>query len=136
MHASPNRVVATAIGAIYLIIGVLGFLATMGLAFFTTTGGLLLGVFEVNPFNNVAHVVIGAALMLAGVSTVLAARTMNVIIGTAYLLLGIVGLFIVNTDANILALNVPDHVLHFGSAVVLLGVGLGADQALRRPATS
>jgi hypothetical protein len=128
ISASPNRLLATVIGAIYVVIGVLGFTVTNGGGFFATHGSLLLGVFEVNPFHNVAHVVIGAALLMAGLSSLRAAKTVNTIVGTFYLLLGIVGLFLVGTDLNVLALNVPDHVLHFASAVMLLGVGLGADQ--------
>lgn len=131
MSKSPNRLLATIFGAVYLLIGILGFTVTMGTGFFATHGGLLLGIFEVNAFHNVAHLIIGAALLIAGLSNVRAAKTVNTVVGAAYLVLGIVGLFIVNTDFNVLALNVPDHVLHFASAVILLGVGLGADRATR-----
>ncbi|MCU1514003.1 MAG: hypothetical protein JWO10_1093 [Microbacteriaceae bacterium] len=131
MTRSPNRLLATIFGAVYLLIGVLGFTVTANTGFFSTQGGLLLGIFEVNIFHNVAHLLIGAALLIAGLSSVRAAKTVNTVVGAAYLLLGIVGLFITGTDFNILALNVPDHVLHFGSAVILLGVGLGADKSTR-----
>jgi hypothetical protein len=60
--------------------------------------------------------------------SVRAARTTNAIIGAAYLLLGIVGFFLVGTAANILALNTFDHFLHLASALVLLGVGIGAER--------
>ena len=132
MSHSPNRLLATVFGIVYLLVGALGFTASMGVGFFATNGGLLLGIFEVNAFHNVAHIIIGAALLIAGISGVPAARGANTVVGAAYLLLGVVGLFIVNTAFNILALNAPDHILHFGSAVVLLGVGLGADRATRR----
>lgn len=52
-------------------------------------------------------------------------------VGAAYLLLGVAGFFLVGTPANILALNVPDHFLHLGSAIVLLGVGLGTEREPR-----
>ena len=136
MSKSPNRLLAVIFGAVYLLIGLLGFTATSGVGFFSTHGGLLLGIFEVNAFHNVAHLIIGAALLIAGISGVRAAKTVNIVIGAAYLLLGVVGLFITNTDFNILALNVPDHVLHFASAVILLGVGLGADRRVRTAATA
>ncbi len=131
MRTSPNRMLAVVFGAVYLLIGLLGFTATSGVGFFDTSGGLLLGIFEVNIFHNVAHLLIGAALLIAGLSNVRAAKTVNVIVGAAYLLLGIVGLFITDTPFNILALNAPDHVLHFASAVLLLAVGLGADKGVR-----
>ena len=127
MSQSPNRLLATIFGAAYVLIGILGFTVTNGVGFFATQGGLLLGLFEVNVFHNVVHILIGAALLLAGLSTVRAARTVNSVVGAAYLVLGLAGLFLVGSALNILALNVADNVLHFGSAAILLAVGLGAD---------
>ena len=134
MTKSPNRLLATVFGAVYLLVGLLGFTATSGIGFFDTKGGLLLGIFEVNIFHNVAHLLIGAALLIAGLSSVRAATTVNTVVGAAYLLLGVVGLFILNSSANILAINGADNVLHFASAIVLLGVGLGADKTTRSAA--
>ena len=131
MSKSPNRLLATVFGAVYLLVGLLGFTATSGVGFFATQGGLLLGIFEVNAFHNVAHLLIGAALLIAGLSSITASRATNTTIGAAYLLLGIVGLFIVNSSLNILAINTADNVLHFASAIVLLGIGLGADKHAR-----
>ena len=128
MSSSPNRLLATIFGAVYLLVGLLGFTVTAGVGFFDTSGGLLLGLFEVNIFHNVAHLLIGAALLIAGLSTVSAARTTNTTIGAFYLILGIAGLFLVGSAFNILAINAADNVLHFGSAVILLAVGLGAEK--------
>ena len=131
MTKSPNRLLGVVFGAVYLLVGILGFFFTNGVDIFATQGGLLLGIFEVNPFHNVAHLLIGAALLFSGLANVKAARTTNTIVGAAYLLLGLVGLFILDSAANILALNGADNVLHFASAAVLLAVGLGADKATR-----
>ena len=131
MRNSPNRLVATIFGAVYILVGLLGFAVTGGVGFIATKGGLLLGIFEVNPLHNIAHLLIGAALLIAGLTRVAAAKATNTTIGAVYLLLGIVGFFLVGTDANILALNTPDHFLHLVSAIVLLGVGLGADRTVR-----
>lgn len=131
MRTSPNRLVATIFGAVYLLVGLLGFAVTGGVGFVATKGGLLLGIFEVNPLHNIAHLLIGAALLIAGLTRVAAAKAVNITVGAVYLLLGIVGFFLVGTDANILALNTPDHFLHLVSAIVLLGVGLGAERAVR-----
>jgi hypothetical protein len=128
MRTSPNRLVAVIFGAVYLLVGLLGFAVTGGIGFIATDGGLLLGIFEVNPLHNIAHLLIGAALLIAGLASVRAAKGVNVTIGAVYLLLGIVGFFLVGTAANILALNTADHFLHLASAIVLLGVGLGADR--------
>jgi len=131
MGSSPNRIVATVFGAVYLLVGLLGFAVTGGVGFLATEGGLLLGIFAVNPLHNVAHLLIGAALLVAGLASVRAAKTVNTVVGAAYLLLGVAGFFLVGTAANILALNVPDHFLHLGSAVVLLAIGVGADRGAR-----
>ena len=136
MRSSPNRLVATIFGAVYLVDGALGFAVTGGVDFIATEGGLLLGVFEVNPLHNIAHLLIGAALLIGGLKSVKAAKTVNVIVGAAYLLLGIVGFFIADTGANILALNTADHFLHLASALVLLGVGLGAERGVNANRTT
>jgi hypothetical protein len=131
MRNSPNRLVATIFGAVYILVGLLGFAVTGGVAFVATSGGLLLGVFEVNPLHNIAHLLIGAVLLVAGLTRVTAAKAANTTVGAVYLLLGIVGFFLVGTSANILALNTPDHFLHLVSAIVLLGVGLAAERTVR-----
>lgn len=136
MGSSPNRLVATIFGAVYLVVGALGFAVTAGVGFIATEGGLLLGIFEVNPLHNVAHLLIGAALLIAGLSSVIAAKWVNIIVGAVYLLLGIVGFFLAGTDLNILALNTFDHFLHLTSALVLLGVGLAAERTAQADLTS
>ncbi|MGV8858373.1 DUF4383 domain-containing protein [Rhodoglobus sp.] len=128
MTTSPNRLLGVIFGAVYVLVGILGFSVTNGVGFFATEGGLLLGLFEVNIFHNVAHILIGAALLLAGISNKRAARATNSTVGFAYLVLGFAGLLLVGSPLNILALNAADNVLHFASAVVLLAVGLGADK--------
>ncbi|WP_295575653.1 DUF4383 domain-containing protein [uncultured Microbacterium sp.] len=131
MRTSPNRLVATIFGAVYLLVGLLGFAVTGGVGFIATEGGLLLGIFAVNPLHNIAHLLIGAALLFAGLKSVPVAKAVNTTIGAVYLLLGIVGFFLVGTAANILALNTPDHFLHLASALVLLAAGLGAERGTR-----
>ena len=126
MSNSPNRIVATVFGAVYVFVGLLGFAVTGGVGFIATEGGLLLGVFQVNPLHNVAHLLIGALLVLAATRGEAVSSRVNTVVGGVYLLLGLVGLFILNEDVNILALNTPDNILHFGSAAILLGVGLSA----------
>ncbi|WP_285136367.1 MULTISPECIES: DUF4383 domain-containing protein [unclassified Microbacterium] len=134
MSSSPNRLVATVFGAVYLLVGLLGFAVTGGVGFIATEGGLLLGIFEVNPLHNIAHLLIGGALLVAGLANARAAKGVNTTVGAVYLLLGIVGFFLTGTAVNILALNVPDHFLHLASAVVLLGVGLGTERSIPRTA--
>jgi len=131
---SPNRLVAVIVGGLYVALGLVAFTATAGVGIVSTTGGFLFGVLEVNVVQNVVHVVIGAALLAAGFSGVRFARGANSAVGTLFLAFGLAGLFMVGTDSNLLALNGADNVLHFGSSVVLLAVGLGADKPAAVPA--
>jgi hypothetical protein len=118
-------------GIVYLLIGVLGFFITSGTGFVATSGPKLLGLFEINPLHNVAHLIVGAAVLIAALSGARAAKAVNTTVGAVYLLLGIVRLLIAggNNPLNILAINGADNVLHFATAVVLLAVGLGADRS-------
>lgn len=126
MTGSPNRLLAAVFGVVYLLVGLLGFAVT-GFSDFAGTEGDTLIVFDVNPLHNIVHLGIGA-LLLAASRTVSSARAANTGVGAVYLLVGVLGLFLIGTDLNILALNGADNVLHFASAIVLLGVGLGADK--------
>jgi Domain of unknown function (DUF4383) len=139
LTSSPNRLVATIFGAVYVLVGLIGFFYTSGTPFAGPGkgGNLILGIFEVNPLHNIAHLLIGAALLIAGLGTVSAAKGTNTTVGAVYLLLGIVGFFLAaNHDSalNFLSLNTADHFLHLASAVVLLAVGLGADRTANRSA--
>jgi hypothetical protein len=127
MRNSPNRLIATVFGAVYLLVGVVGFAVTSGIGFFSTEGANLI-IFEVNPLHNVIHLAIGAALLYAGLQNVPAARTINAGVGAVYLLVGILGLFLLSSPLNIIALNGADNVLHLASAVLLLGVGLSVEK--------
>lgn len=117
LRTSPNRLLATVFGAVYVLVGVLG-------------------IFAVNPLHNIAHLLIGAALLIAGLASVPAAKAVNTAVGAVYLLLGIIGFFIASTALNILALNTADHFLHVASAIVLLGAGLAADKTVSRTVTA
>ncbi|MDL9978763.1 DUF4383 domain-containing protein [Microbacterium candidum] len=128
MLRSPNRLIAVIFGAVYLVVGLLGFTVTGGVSFLASRGGMLLGLFMVNPLHNVAHLLIGAALLISGLVSVKTAKITNTVIGAAYLLLGVVGFFLVGTVANVLALNTFDHFLHLASAIVLLAFGLGVER--------
>lgn len=132
MRTSPNRLIATVFGAVYLLVGLLGFAVTSGIGFFATEGNNLI-IFEVNPLHNVIHLAIGAALLYAGLKNTAMARTVNTGVGAVYLVVGVVGLFLLSSPLNIIALNGADNVLHLASAVLLLGVGLSLDKS---PATA
>jgi hypothetical protein len=128
MRTSANRLKDTVFGAVYLLVGLLGFAVTSGIGFFATEGANLI-IFEVNPLHNVIHLAIGAALLYSGLKNAAVARTVNATVGAVYLLVGVLGLFLLSSPLNIIALNGADNVLHLASAVLLLGVGLSLDKS-------
>lgn len=126
---------ATVVGVVYLVVGLLGFTVTGGVPFLATANeALLLGAFQVNPLQNTLHLVVGALMLAAGFTQPRTARRVNSVAGALLLLLGLVGLYVVGTESNLLALNGAVNALHFGTAVVLLAAGLGAEKQLSRSA--
>lgn len=123
---SVNQITAALFGAVYIAVGIIGFLVD-STGFAETSGDEIFGIFEVNPLHNIAHLAIGAALLLFS-RRLDWARAVNTTVGAAYLLLGVLGPLLIDTEYNILALNVADNWLHIVSATVLLAVGLFADR--------
>lgn len=121
-----NQTVAVAFGAVYILVGVIGFAVTNEVGFAAREGRDLLGIFEVNPLHNIVHLAIGALLLLGGLASAAAARAVNAIVGATYLVVGLAGLVMMDSRSDILALNSADNVLHLGSALLLLGVSIFA----------
>ena len=121
-----NKIVAPVFGAIYLLVGLLGFTVSGGHPAAGHMGGLLLGVFMVNTLHNVVHLLIGAALLIAGLrGSERTAATADAVVGIAYLVVFVYGLVVpLSSAANFVALNSADNVLHLLSAVLLGVVGL------------
>ncbi|MDF1477654.1 DUF4383 domain-containing protein [Leifsonia sp. H3M29-4] len=129
MFRSPNRLVGVALGVGYLLLGGFGFAVTQDLL--AVDGGLLFGVLQVNGLQNLIHLLVGAVLVAGSIVGVPMARATNTAAGTLFLLLGLTGLFLAGNPFNVLAINAADNVLHFGSSVLLLAAGLGAEQRQR-----
>ncbi|MDP9209605.1 MAG: DUF4383 domain-containing protein [Actinomycetota bacterium] len=125
---TPVQRFAQVFGAVYLLVGLLGFAFT-GFSNFAGTEGDIEIIFEVNPLHNIIHIAVGAVWLLAS-RTEAAARGVSTLIGAVYLLLGVAGFFLVGTDANILALNTPDHFLHLATAALALYFGMAGRRAV------
>jgi len=126
---SRNRIVGIAGGAAYVAVGALAFLVTTDVAFASTEGGIFVTLLEVNPLQNLVHIALGLVLLAAGIAGHRSAVATNTIIGVVTFALGFYGLFAIDAPTNYLALNTWGNALHFGSAAVLVAVGLGADRA-------
>jgi hypothetical protein len=128
-----NQMFGYLFGLVYLAVGAAGYAATKGISATATVGGRELHWFSVNPLHNVTHLAVGALLMIGSFAGPVISRGINLLVGSVYLLLAVVGPFIVGSSANILGLNLADHLLHLATAVTALGVAivLGARDELQ-----
>lgn len=128
---SIARLGAGAVGVGYILAGVVGFFVTGFDGFVANTDEALIG-FDLNPFHNIVHLVIGGGLLAVAVFPPQAAIAEGALIGggLVYLLAAFLGfvnhLQILSIDAPL----APDNFLHLvsGSAALLIGM-LGALQA-------
>jgi hypothetical protein len=120
---------ARTFGAVYVVVGVLGFISLIG-GTPTQTPSLLLGIFGVTALHNVVHLAVGAAF-LAGSTTDANARMVNLAIGAVYLLVGIIGLVNIAVVQTVLNINLADNLLHFATGGLALYFGLARGGAVR-----
>ena len=118
------QMLALAFGAIYLLVGVVGFFITgFGNFFAHDTNQTLVG-FEINGMHNVVHIVVGVAGLLLG-RTLAGARTYGWLLAIGYGAAFIYGLIAINKDWDFLSINAADNVLHLLTAIVGLAIALG-----------
>lgn len=125
------QLLALAFGAVYLLIGIVGFFITGFDNFFGNENGAeahhvdanLLG-FMINPMHNVVHILIGA-VGLALSRTLAGARTYGWLLAVGYGAAFVYGLIAIGEDWDFLNLNAADNVLHIATALIGLVIALG-----------
>jgi hypothetical protein len=127
---TPTQKAAAAVGAVFLLVGILGFVPGV-----TTDYGdmqfagheseaMLLGIFQVSILHNLVHLAFGVA-GLAMARRVDLARLFLIGGGAIYLALWIYGLAIDHgSDANFVPVNTADDWLHFVLGVGMIALGL------------
>ena len=80
------------------------------------------------------HLILGITYLIGARATEAGARAVVLVLSSAYLLVGVLGLVLIDTSANILAINQADNVLHL--AVGALGIGVVAASARRGSQTA
>ena len=118
------EILGLAFGAVYLLVGIVGFFVT-GFDHFADNDQheSLLGLFMINPLHNVAHILVGVAgLVLA--RTLAGARTYGWLLAVLYAALFVYGLIAVGSDWDFLNINAGDNVLHAATAIVGLVIAL------------
>jgi hypothetical protein len=127
-YRSTVQMVALLFGAIYLAVGIIGFLPFLG-GSVTMTNTMLLGLFNINLLHNLVHVVIGIA-GLAAVTSLPNSRRFCQVVGVILLLLGVLGVFIAN-PLGLLDIGGLDIWLHLVSGAVLAYFGFAAPVSTR-----
>ena len=126
---TPVQKAALAVGAVFLVVGLLGFVPgiTSNYDQLTFAGhhsdAALLGIFNVSVLHNLVHLAFGVAgIVLA--RTFNGARSYLIGGGVVYLLLFIYGLVIHHdSSANFIPVNDADNWLHLGLAVAMIALG-------------
>lgn len=128
----PAQWLALAFGAVYVLVGLVGFAVTGFDGFAEPKGDLLLGIFEINPLHNIVHLLIGAA-GLALWNRLDRARIFGWLLAVGYGAAFVYGLFVAGSDEpiNFLAINQGDNWLHGLSALVGLAIALWPADDLR-----
>ncbi|NIH82176.1 DUF4383 domain-containing protein [Amycolatopsis viridis] len=124
------QVVAAAVGVVFLLVGIAGFIPGLTTHYDTLSfaghhsGAMLLGVFAVSILHNLVHLAFGVA-GLALARTASGARTFLIAGGAIYLVLWIYGLIVDHDSAgNFVPVNTADNWLHLGLAVGMIALGL------------
>jgi hypothetical protein len=131
MSRSAAVKISLGLGIAYLLIGVLGFIPGITQPSTAPGQGLLLGIFAVNTIHNLAHLVLGAALVWAA-RTGENVRMVNRGLAAVFAVL-VVGSLVAPIVEGV-AINPPDTGLHLASLLVTAAVGFMA--ARRMAATA
>lgn len=106
------RTVPAALGGVYGVLGVVGFIVD----------GRLLGLFDVNEMLNLVHVVVGGVLLYGATSTstaILLSRR----IGIGLIVIGLLG-FVAADGFGVMPLGGNDIWLHLSTGAILLANGI------------
>ena len=114
---------ALVLGVVTLLIGILGYVMN-------PSGGLLLGIFAVDPPHNLIHLVTGIAGLAAAFMGW--ARLFCQAFGVIYLLVGVLGFVATDSTGMLLGImhnNMADNLLHLVIGGAAAFVGFVADKA-------
>ncbi|MGH3841898.1 MAG: DUF4383 domain-containing protein [Pseudonocardiaceae bacterium] len=121
------------LGSIYLVGGAIGFIATGGGPITGLAPDSLFGIFPLNVYHNIVHLVIGA-LWLMGAFALTAAGNegLNIAIAGVYALATVIGFLGFLNLLNIQAGNDVDNYLHLVTTLATLIFGTGLLRVMGR----
>ncbi|HEY6745950.1 MAG TPA: DUF4383 domain-containing protein [Mycobacteriales bacterium] len=134
------RTAALLVGAVFLLVGVLGFIPGITTDYGDmsgaghNSGADLFGIFQVSILHNVVHLLFGLAGVLMS-RTNEGSRTYLIGGGVIYLVLWLYGLVIdKDSSANFVPINSADDWLHFVLGAGMIGLGVLLSRNLRTAA--
>ena len=116
------EILALVFGAVYLLVGIVGFFVT-GFDDFAGHSHESLLIFDINPLHNVVHILIGVAGLVLSRSLA-GARAYGWLLAVGYGAALVYGLLAVGEDWDFLNINAADNVLHAATALIGLGIAL------------
>jgi hypothetical protein len=137
MRRTPVQHAAAVVGAMFLVVGVLGFVPGVTTNYSALawaghhSGAMLFGLFAVSALHNLVHLAFGVAGLLSA-RTLSGARVFLVGGGLVYAVLWLYGILIDRGgDMNFVPVNRADNWLHLGLAIgmAVLGVALGGTRS-------
>ncbi len=134
-QSSPARLYAGLVGATLVVAGIVGFFYSSD---FGSPGDVdaVFGIFDVNGWHNVLHILTGVLGLLAFGASAHAARQYALAFGAVYIVVAIWGFIVGNGDAilSIIPVSTEDNVLHL--LIGLAGLAAGLATAEMRTATA
>lgn len=125
---TPGQLYALAIGAVYLLVGIVGFFVASEFTEGTADDKLI--IFRLNHLHNLIHLALGIGWLAASRSVALS-KTINTLFGVVLLLvavLGFTGIDLVHTLLNITESTDPDNFLHLVTGGLALYFGTSGDR--------
>ncbi|MGH7749300.1 MAG: DUF4383 domain-containing protein [Candidatus Dormibacteria bacterium] len=126
---NPVKAFAGVFGAVYLLVGVVGFAVTGA----SQQTHQLLGLFDLNALHNVVHIAIGALGLAAYAGGVSVARSYALGLAVVYAVVAVAG-FLPQQFLGIIPIGGADIALHTGTAVVALAAFMASRQPTVRTA--
>lgn len=118
--------IAVIFGAVFVLIGILGFIP--GITTDAPDGdyGRLFGVFAVDTMHNMVHILTGIVAIACGMMSEAASRNYCRVFGVLYGIVALMGFAYGKAHLmGLMANNTPDAVLHTAIAIVALFLGFG-----------
>jgi len=117
------RTAALAIGIIFIVVGLLGFIDN------PIVGSSEKAMFHADTVHNMVHIISGLLFVLVGMAAPASASTVMIIFGIVYLLIGILGITSVGENGmakllGFLHVNAADNYLHIALGIVIALAGM------------